>query len=96
MDLINFLSKKGYNVKKFSENVISNIYIYSNVNYGLSSINNILRAEDSGSLIIDADGKNNYEIEKIIRYRTYSPLFTTSRDEEAINSFKRYIDEEEI
>lgn len=74
VDVQNYFAEKGYSVHKLSERIISDVYIYSNGDEGLSHITNSVVGNENGSFLIDADGKSFRELEYMINKRTYSPL----------------------
>lgn len=74
-DIFEYLKGRGYDVCKLSENIISDVYIYSNSTEGLLEITNKVMGSLEGSFLIDAQNKSFKEIEAIINRRAYSPLF---------------------
>lgn len=74
VELQGHLMKKGYNVYRNSDRIVSDVYIYSNGDEGLAQVTNSVIGNESGSFLIDADGKSFGEIEYIINRRVYSPL----------------------
>lgn len=73
-DIQEYLKSRGYNVCQSSENIVSDVYIYSNGTEGLLEITNKVMGSFEGSFIIDAQNKSFEEIEAIINRRAYSPL----------------------
>ncbi len=71
-----YLGKKGYSVYRFSDRVVSDVYIYSNGDEGLAQITSSVMGNENGSFLIDADGKSFRELEYMINRRVYSPLLT--------------------
>lgn len=73
------LKDLGYEVYNFSENISSDVYIYSERSTGLHNLSNSINPDSNGSLLIDADGKSIGEIQYILKHRVYSPLFKITR-----------------
>jgi hypothetical protein len=74
-DLYDKLGSMGYRVYRLGENQISDAYIYSEQNYGLSNLYSVAPPMENGSLLIDADNKTIEDIIYMINHRIYSPLF---------------------
>jgi hypothetical protein len=74
-DIKKYLESFGYEVHNLSENVASDVCIYSESSMGFSNLYNSTIPKDSGSFIINADGKDINELLYSINHRTYSPLF---------------------
>jgi hypothetical protein len=83
-----YLTGMGHEVYKFSDNVVSDAYIYSERNTGLINMANMINGTGMGSLLIDADGKSPEEIQSILSHRVYSPLFSNIDDDGSIHPFK--------
>lgn len=75
IDLKKYLKKIGYDVHNKSENVVSDVYIYSEKNTGLANLYDTIEANEGGSFLIDADGKTFDEIINCINHRLYTSLF---------------------
>ncbi|SEF98413.1 Uncharacterised protein family (UPF0180) [Caloramator fervidus] len=69
------LKNLGYEVYKISQNIPSDIYIYSETNTPLIKLNSIIQAKDQGSFILNCDNMNLQDIIFSIHHKTYSPLF---------------------
>lgn len=70
------LKSMGYEVYMFSENVQSDIVIYSGENTRISSLNGInSTSNESGVFIINGDNKSGKEIEHMVKSKVYSSLF---------------------
>lgn len=69
------LVEEGYKVYDFSDNEISDIYIYSEDSTGLLNLNRNINGNVNGSLIINAYEKSINEIMYSVKKRLYSPLF---------------------
>lgn len=75
IDLYDGLTSMGYRVHRLSENVVSDAYIYSEANLGLSDLYNMVPPRENGSLLINADNRNIDDLAYMINHRVYSPLF---------------------
>lgn len=70
------LKSNGNDVHLFSENVNSDVVVYSGRNTHLASLNASLHtAYGGGALLINGDNKSVQEIESMIRNRSYSSIF---------------------
>jgi hypothetical protein len=87
-DFKNYLTSMGHEVYNFSDNVISEAYIYSESNTGLINLANMVNGTGMGSLLIDADNKSPEEIQGILSHRVYSPLFSNMEEDNTIYPFK--------
>lgn len=75
MYLADKLEHEGYEIHSFSENIVSDVYIYSQSINGMNDIYNSITPSEEGSFILNADGMSINEIITSIRSRTYTPLF---------------------
>lgn len=75
IDLYDGLTDMGYRVHRLSENVVSDAYIYSEIDLGLSKIYNMVPPGKNGSLLINADNRSIDDVAYMISHRIYSPLF---------------------
>jgi hypothetical protein len=76
VEIYNELKNIGYEVHKSSENVCSDVVIYSGAYTHLNSINPLdCPNRDAGVFLINGDGKAVNEIDNMVKYRIYSSLF---------------------
>lgn len=75
VSLKNYLKSKGYDVIDASENIPSDVFIYSQEENDFFYIENAITPNYEGTLIINADNLSLSEIEKMIKYKIYTPLF---------------------
>lgn len=74
--LINELDRMGYEVHRFSENIKSDIVIYSGESGTLFSLYSLVPVSDArGVFFINGDNKSGMEICSIISNRSYSSIF---------------------
>lgn len=70
------LKSNGNDVHLFSENVNSDVVVYSGQHTHLTSLNApLLTAYGGGVLLINGDNKSVQEIENMIRNRSYGSIF---------------------
>jgi hypothetical protein len=74
-DIKKYLEAMGYDVHNLSENLASDIYIYSESSMGFMNLYNNTATKDEGSYIINGDNKSINELLYSINHRTYTPLF---------------------
>lgn len=75
-DLYNKLKSSGFEVHYFSENINSDVIIYSGANTHFSDLNaSQSSAFGGGVFYINGDNKSVSELENMIEKRSYSSLF---------------------
>jgi hypothetical protein len=75
-ELYSSLKEIGYQVYKFSDNIISDVVVYSGIKNHLSTLSNsALLNNGSAVFLIDGDNKEGSEVAGMIKNRTYSSLF---------------------
>lgn len=74
--LKSYLKSRGYDVADASDNLPSDVFIYSHENMALPHLENSITPNYEGTLIINAENLSLSEIENMIKHRTYTPLFS--------------------
>lgn len=74
--LKSYLKSRGYDVADASDNLPSDVFIYSHGNIALPELENSITPNYEGTLIINAENLSLSEIENMIKHRTYTPLFS--------------------
>ncbi|KPU42943.1 hypothetical protein OXPF_37120 [Oxobacter pfennigii] len=70
------LKAAGHEVYKLSENKTSEVVIYSGYNTHIAAINaSSLTSGNTGVFLINGDNKDAYQIDSMLRNKTYSSLF---------------------
>jgi broad-specificity NMP kinase len=75
-ELYNSLKGMGYEVYKFSDNVVSEVVVYSGTKNHFSTLNNSAALNNNSAVfLIDGDNKEVSEVAGMIKNKTYSSLF---------------------
>lgn len=70
------LRSMGHEVYRFSENVPSDVIVYSGMSTHITSLNNLQVTNNGiGAFLINGDGKSGPEINSMITNKSYSSLF---------------------
>jgi len=75
-ELYNNLKGLGYDVYRFSENVPSEVIVYSGGSTHIGALDNSLfTACENGAFLINGDNLSYYEVDGMIKNKAYSSLF---------------------